>query len=516
MRLIWHLFKKDTRRFWWEIVVTLGLLLWLAHLDRWRADYTPSSMEGWLNVLLPFAWSYLIALVVLEDPLVGDRQFWITLPCKWYETLAAKALFVLVFIHVPYLIAGAGILYSREFQPLLYLPQLLGKQLFLFTVLTLPVAALASVLKNVMQFVPIAILVAAAVATVNSGMPIAPWVSTDPLRRSLVLATLAVGSTAALLLQYARRRTALSRSVALSAALVAILVHEWLPRDVSAAAFCAVSLNSVAVSPISVHVSPSREVTPELLRNYSHFQATAATIAIPIDLTGAPAGVSARFNQLAFELEGSEGDRHEMSLPTTMGPSATPTLSVWLHPYEQPSWQIVRMDRALYNRLQNRTVRIRGDIVANFYRSGSATTLPFAERRAVSGVGTCSSLLVAAWREELIRVDCESPSEIPIPTFVRLIDTKTRRDWRALLGDSGTVMPYPRLTWLSPVNRRSTFFHVSTQDLSEREGSKWLVPEQVISTAEIEITPQPLSGCTVVNYELKDVPLNRFQIATRR
>lgn len=57
---------------------------------------------------------------------------------------------------------------------------------------------------------------------------------------------------------------------------------------------------------------------------------------------------------------------------------------------------------------------------------------------------------------------------------------------------------------------------VTAQDLSEREGARWLVPEQVLSTAEIEITPQPLSGCTVVNDDLKDVPLSRFQIATRR
>ena len=118
MRLIWHLFKKDTRRLWWEIAITIGLLAWLAHLDRWRADYTPGSMEGWLNVPLPFAWSYLIALAVLEDPLVGDRQFWITVPCRRYVLLAAKALFVRVFVHIPYLLAGSAILFARGFQPL--------------------------------------------------------------------------------------------------------------------------------------------------------------------------------------------------------------------------------------------------------------------------------------------------------------------------------------------------------------------------------------------------------------
>ena len=25
MRLIWHIFKKDARRLWWQVAITLGL-----------------------------------------------------------------------------------------------------------------------------------------------------------------------------------------------------------------------------------------------------------------------------------------------------------------------------------------------------------------------------------------------------------------------------------------------------------------------------------------------------------
>jgi hypothetical protein len=509
MRLIWHVFKKDTRRLWWEIAVTLGLLAWLAHLDRWRADYTPGSMEGWLNVLLPFAWSYLIALAVLEDPLVGDRQFWIAVPCRWYSLLAAKALFVAAFIHVPYLLAGAAILLARGFPPFLYLPQLFSKQLVLLVALTLPAAAVAAIVKNIMQVMLLAILVAAGVVAVNGGMGYLPWMPDDPLQRILALAALASGSVAIALLQYARRRTMVSRAVAVAAALVAALVYGWLPREASAAVRCALS---PARSPISIRLSPGPEAPPEIVRAYARWR-DAVTIAIPVDLSGASANAPAWFGQLALEIEGRRGDRYEMSWPTTARPKTL--LQAWLHPYDDHAWQVLRMDRSTYDRLQKDRVKLKGKVVAHFFRRAAATLMPFAARRTVPGVGTCSSLIASGWgpSKELIRVDCESPAQIPEPTLVRLIDPNTRREWAGSLGDSVTPMPYPRLTWLSPINRRSTFFHLTTEDVSAHEGSRWLVPEEVVARAELEITPQLTIGCRLVNYEFSGVLLSRFQVA---
>ncbi len=76
MRLAVHILAKDARRFWWEITVTLGLLLALTYLDANRVGFIPGPMEGWLNLLLPAAWAYLVALVIHDEALVGDRQFW--------------------------------------------------------------------------------------------------------------------------------------------------------------------------------------------------------------------------------------------------------------------------------------------------------------------------------------------------------------------------------------------------------------------------------------------------------
>jgi hypothetical protein len=470
-------------------------------------------MEGWLNVLLPFAWSYLAALVVLEDPLVGDRQFWITVPCRWYSLLAAKALFVAAFIHVPYLLAGAAILLARGFPPFVYLPQLLSKQLLLLVALTLPAAAVAAVVKNIMQVMLLAILVAAGIVAANGGMGYLPWMTDDPLSRDLALAALASGSVAVALLQYARRRTTVSRAVAVAAALVAALVYGWMPREVSAAARCALSPAWTTGSAISIRFSPGREAPPDIVRYYPRWR-DGVMIAIPVDLSGVSANVPAHFAQLAFEIEGGHDGRYEMRWPTRAEPAPKSLLEAWLHPYDHPAWQVLRMDRFTYDRLKNGEVKLKGKVAADFFSRAAGTVLPFGARRTVPGVGTCSSLIASGWQpgEELIRVDCESPAQIPM-TLVRLIDPNTRKDWAGSLGDSVTSMPYPRLTWLSPINRRSTFFHLTAEDVSAHEGSRWLVPEGVVARAELEIIPQPMIGCTLVNYEFGGVLLSRFQIA---
>jgi hypothetical protein len=80
MRLMLHVLKKDARHLWPAAAATWLMLATLAHADRWRADWIPSPMEGWMNLLLPGAWTCLTALAVLEEPLVGDRHFWMTQP----------------------------------------------------------------------------------------------------------------------------------------------------------------------------------------------------------------------------------------------------------------------------------------------------------------------------------------------------------------------------------------------------------------------------------------------------
>lgn len=106
MEQIWHIFKKDLRRLWPQVLATLILLAWFAFMDGRRSDAVLPAAEGWLNLLLPFTWIYLLGLFIVEDPLVGDRQFWVTTPCSWRSLFGAKALFALAFVHIPFFVAA--------------------------------------------------------------------------------------------------------------------------------------------------------------------------------------------------------------------------------------------------------------------------------------------------------------------------------------------------------------------------------------------------------------------------
>ncbi len=89
MNQILHIFRKDVRHRWIEIVVSLALLVahaWhVAH--QWNVpspdfDLT-SSLWGALAFFVPASWCFLVIRAVQEESLVGDRQFWVTRPYEW-------------------------------------------------------------------------------------------------------------------------------------------------------------------------------------------------------------------------------------------------------------------------------------------------------------------------------------------------------------------------------------------------------------------------------------------------
>jgi hypothetical protein len=95
-----HIFRKDVRRHWREIALSLAILAafawnrpahWMPLPRGVRQDDFP-----FVELLVGIGWSLLIVRVVHEEPLVGDRQFWVTRPYEWKKLLAAKALFIAI------------------------------------------------------------------------------------------------------------------------------------------------------------------------------------------------------------------------------------------------------------------------------------------------------------------------------------------------------------------------------------------------------------------------------------
>jgi hypothetical protein len=201
MRQIIHIFLKDARRSWLYIAVVAAMTAMLAALTPlWRpTDFVGRGPVNFvvdtLETLLPAVWWFTIAHVIHGESLVGDRQFWITRPYSWKCLVAAKLLFCVVFLALPFLISDCIILSVEGFSPATLWTSLLLRQCQMASAFLMPALLLAALTRGLRQFIPGLLIVVFAELS-NAPAPI------------LVTAALAV-----LLWQYARRQTGYARAV---------------------------------------------------------------------------------------------------------------------------------------------------------------------------------------------------------------------------------------------------------------------------------------------------------------
>lgn len=164
MPQILHIFRKDMRRHWPEILISWALLALFArrelHLWKFSSEFTEyGSTSGVLFVFVgryvPFflilSWMVLILRVVQGETLVGDRQWWVTKPYIWWKLLLSKLFFIFVFVCVPLFHVQLLLLYHAGFPILPNLGRLLLMQFTLTLVVIACVFTLASVTKNLAQ-----------------------------------------------------------------------------------------------------------------------------------------------------------------------------------------------------------------------------------------------------------------------------------------------------------------------------------------------------------------------------
>jgi hypothetical protein len=166
MRQALHIFTKDVRRLRWEILVALALVAAFVDSEVSR-DQRAGIADTLFNstALLPLAWIYLIVRVVHAEALPGHKQFWLTRPYSWKSLLAAKALFVLVFVTLPMMIADAVIVAVEGFRVGAHLGGLIWEQLLWWLLFIMPTAALAAVTTGLVEFVSWLLLLIGALYT---------------------------------------------------------------------------------------------------------------------------------------------------------------------------------------------------------------------------------------------------------------------------------------------------------------------------------------------------------------
>lgn len=232
MKQILHIFKKDIRRHRPEIL--LSLLVLAAYVWNEPGQWVPRELSedrlrnflaGGLPVAVVVSWCILAVRVVQGESLVGDRQFWVTKPYDRKKLLAAKLLFMLVFVSIPALIVGSVLFAKGGFgSPFPALLEIFSTQAESIAVILLIATVLATVTASITQFLLALLAVGvyvAIVATVAAYIPSQTFSSgSDILQESILV----IGCIVAVLCQYAGRRTTLSRSVLAVAAFAIFIV----------------------------------------------------------------------------------------------------------------------------------------------------------------------------------------------------------------------------------------------------------------------------------------------------
>lgn len=245
MSQILHIFRKDTRCFGPEIVVSLAVVAGLVYVSpyAWQRELAygrnsvaqASLMKGvyFLPLLVVASWGILITRVIHAESLMGDRQFWVTRPYEWKKLLAAKVLFLAVYLYLPLALAQWTMLARAGFHPQWHLAGLLYSLVLITEYLVLPFVALACVTSNLARLALTLLAILACLAgfvasayfgilgTLNGvNLPVANLIP------SVILPCLCI---AAIGVQYATRRTWVARILLLSLPVCVFATVELIP-----------------------------------------------------------------------------------------------------------------------------------------------------------------------------------------------------------------------------------------------------------------------------------------------
>ena len=391
MRQAWHIFKKDVRHLRLEISIALaavaGFTFALAREARSSTD--PATTLGAapvsLTYVVPLVWVVLIARLIYGEPLVGYRQFWLTRPYSRKSLLAAKALFILVFVNLALFIADVIILRAYEFRIASELGGLLWTQVLLTAGTVLPAAALCAVTTGFVQLSVVVSALGLAIAGWNLASPeldlAAPWRALEWARSYSAGLVVTLAAAVIVARQYGRKGTGDSQLIACGAILLVLMVLAFLPWP---AAFALQSLFSrPSIDPGSIRISyePDRISCARALVNPDQ----SVQLSVPLRMTGLPAPLMAILNGVTAEIEGPGGalwraDRRPWTHARGTG--------------ELIGFQ-ASLDPAFYRRVKDQPLRIRGSAYLTLYGNPRRAELPLGDQAVfvpTPGVGLCAAV----------------------------------------------------------------------------------------------------------------------------
>src|SRR5262249_41267770 len=304
-----------------------------------------SRLNEIYSLILPLAWWYLIAMVVQAEPLLGEHQFWITRPYSRRSLLAAKILFVLVFLNLPMLLADWVIVSAHGFTPSSYLPGFLFRQLLLLFVWFLPFVALATVTANLGQFLLIPMLYVIAAFVARLPVSLNSWYLAEWIPNSALILVAVVAAFLILRIQYLHRRTVLARGIAIGALPLALAAPSLFPRSTAYALQLALSDRQEPRTSVVLALDRSRRGGHPFLTDSEPGR---LEFDFPLRATGIPQDLDLGADHL------------EVNVRTADGKSwSTPGRSVLDVDGDGQLWMKFHVDKAVFEELKSQRVTLR-------------------------------------------------------------------------------------------------------------------------------------------------------------
>jgi hypothetical protein len=365
MRQALWILQKDIRHLWPRAAVFVCLAVLYANGDA-SAPGNP-RLEG-AGVVFSFAlWlaaAFLAVSVVHEDRLVGDRKFWITRPYSWKSLLLAKGLFVLLFLHLPLLLAQIAELEWNGLSPLHYGPQLLWRQITFAAWTIFPCAALAAITRNLVQVVvtSLAALVVFVAAMFELeynwlyGRAVVPVDTACHAALAMLFAGLACWY------QFARRSAFLARCWFVCG-LVASLT--WFPVIPWSAAFAWLVWRSPAIDAAAVRLAPD---APRRVGGGWGFGVDGDKVLIffPIQVAGIPEGTVVYSEGVKIALRSGSGKTWISSWSRAGDITDHTLLAVSKHPFlpgaGAPYWLVAHVDKRFFDAFSTEPVHVRATV----------------------------------------------------------------------------------------------------------------------------------------------------------
>jgi hypothetical protein len=428
MKQTLHIFAKDARRFWPEIAVSLAITAAFARIypNQWL---TPGlyAVSGWggfagppglqllastLAVLVPVSWLLLIARVIHGESLVGDRQFWLTRPYEWRQLLAAKVLFLFVFLYLPLVAAQLALLVEAGFQPFSYTLGLLYDLLLITGTLILPLFAMSTITSTFarMAFAVVGVflgfigfgVLSAGVARIAVSTP-SGGIFLTPILLCICGAVVA--------LQYAMRRLWLSRLL-LIGLFLATGVSMMMPADGSAVdrAYAAKAGNQDAPIQIALLEDANHQVTGSPADGDKHVQ-----INIPVQISGVADGSMMMPDNVRVSIDSPNGIHW-----------TSPWQAIYNYHYlpgPQDSSIAFNIERSVFEKVKSAPVQLRLRLALTQTQAGEATRVPLsATDVSIPGFGVCSP--ERDWpgvTPEITGIACRSAFRQPKLTYVETL-----------------------------------------------------------------------------------------------